>query len=368
VVGAAIGTAWGIGQAIGGFIDDRFIQGNKRPAGEYFSRAASTVAQNAIAGAEIGLSIDLAPIAATPLGGAVVGGIGGAGFSGLTLAGESRSWSEFGQRQQSGAVGGAVVGAAVSLVAPVVGAVATAAATKVPILGEAGQALAGVGRNALGRISNALPKYQPGALGEAIQGLEGRVVSALRPNASSAAPALVAEGGGGAAGGNSAAIKPAIESAPVSTPPGSAPSSGGYRPLVGHPNDPNIPGGAGNYRGRFNAALDAEGQPRLPDTWDPHHTTPQRLRDPGHPQHDLTRGVDIDHPSQVRGVQGSREPGSLSVRDPSGRVRSTNPHAEMDRELSEFLKTNPTPLQLNAFTRYQDWRWGHLYWESGAGR
>jgi hypothetical protein len=40
----------------------------------------------------------------------------------------------------------------------------------------------------------------------------------------------------------------------------------------------------------------------------------------------------------------------------------------MDLELSEFLKTNPTRTQLEAFTRYMDWRWGHLFWESGAGR
>jgi hypothetical protein len=38
----------------------------------------------------------------------------------------------------------------------------------------------------------------------------------------------------------------------------------------------------------------------------------------------------------------------------------------MDRELSEFLLTNPTRKELDAFIDFQDWRWGHLYWESGA--
>jgi RHS repeat-associated protein len=187
-------------------------------------------------------------------------------------------------------------------------------------------------------------------------------VKLVLTSAEAAAGGKALEGVGGVAGRTGRALVREAEAG--------APSRGGsgYQPLRGHPTDPNVPGGPSNYRGRFNAALDAEGQPRLPDSWDPHHTTPQRLRDPGNPQHDLARGIDMDHPSGLRGVAGSREPGSLTVREPSGRVRTTNPHQEMDYELTEFLKSNPTRQQLDAFTRYQDWRWGHLFWESGAGR
>jgi RHS repeat-associated protein len=140
-----------------------------------------------------------------------------------------------------------------------------------------------------------------------------------------------------------------------------------YQPLKGHPSDPDVPGGPENARGRFQAALDAEGQPRLPDDFDVHHTTPQRLLNPANPQHHLA-GQDIHHPSQLRGVPGSRQPGTLEVSEPFGRVRSTNVHAEMDLEISEFLKTNPTQSEFDEFTRFMDWRWGHSFWESGAFR
>ncbi|HKF56995.1 MAG TPA: hypothetical protein VKJ45_16170 [Blastocatellia bacterium] len=141
-----------------------------------------------------------------------------------------------------------------------------------------------------------------------------------------------------------------------------------YQPLAGHPSDPNVRGGPGNYRGRFNAALAADGQPRLPDDWDTHHTRPQQLEDVDSPNRHLVEGIDRHHPSQLRGVPGYRQPGTVRVTEPSGRARTTNPHAEMDYEIEQFLKTEPTRTEFEQFLKYMDWRWGHVFWERGAGR
>jgi hypothetical protein len=78
--------------------------------------------------------------------------------------------------------------------------------------------------------------------------------------------------------------------------------------------------------------------------------------------------MDIDHPSEIRGVAGYRQPKTVTVTETSGRVRLTNPHAEMDLEVSRFLQGNPTQAQFEAFKDNMDWRWGHLFWEAGAGR
>jgi hypothetical protein len=141
-----------------------------------------------------------------------------------------------------------------------------------------------------------------------------------------------------------------------------------YQPLTGHPSDPNVRGGPGNYRGRFNAALAADGQPRLPADWDAHHTRPQQLEDADSPNRRLVEGIDRHHPSQLRGVPGYRQPGTVRVTEPSGRIRTTNPHAEMDYEIEQFLKTEPTRTEFERFLKYIDWRWGHVFWERGAGR
>jgi RHS repeat-associated protein len=132
---------------------------------------------------------------------------------------------------------------------------------------------------------------------------------------------------------------------------------GGVRP---HPNDPNIPGGPGNYRGRYQAGARAEGMSPLPENWDVHHMDPQRLVVQDHP---LVRGVDVHNPTGLRGVPGYRQPGTVTVTDASGHVRVTNVHAEIDVEIAEFLRRNPTSQEWTQYKRYLDWRWGHTYWE-----
>ena len=69
-------------------------------------------------------------------------------------------------------------------------------------------------------------------------------------------------------------------------------------------------------------------------------------------------------PTETRGVPGSDQPGAATVTEPLGRVRRTNPHAEMDHELEQFLRTGPTREELDHFIELQDWRWGHTYWEN----
>src|SRR5215467_10080550 len=43
---------------------------------------------------------------------------------------------------------------------------------------------------------------------------------------------------------------------------------------------------------------------------------------------------------------------TLTVTEPSGRVRTTNPHAEMDYEIEQFLKTEPTRTDFEQFLKY----------------
>jgi hypothetical protein len=87
----------------------------------------------------------------------------------------------------------------------------------------------------------------------------------------------------------------------------------------------------------------------------------------------------VHDPTLVRGVPGRQpivddagaiKPGgrNLEVREPSGRVRVTDVHAEIDREIRDFVRTNPTPQQYENFRQYLDWRWQSSYWESGAGQ
>lgn len=140
------------------------------------------------------------------------------------------------------------------------------------------------------------------------------------------------------------------------------PRNGGVQP---HPTDPNVPGGPNNPRGRYQAGLSASGKRRLPDNWDVHHTIPRRLERDGHP---LAEGIDIHHPTHTRGVQGSSQKGCATITDPDGTVRSTNTHKELDVELTRFLEDNPgaTQEELDEFIQYQDWRWGHAFWENRA--
>jgi len=136
----------------------------------------------------------------------------------------------------------------------------------------------------------------------------------------------------------------------------------GYVPLNPRFNDATL-----GYRERFNNALAEAGEPSLPRDWDMHHTIQQRMAQPSHPFHHIATGRDVHHPSRGRGVRGSRQKGVLTVIDSSGRVRRTNPHAEMDREIREFLRRSPTQGQYDDYLDYLDWRWQHTFWESGAG-
>jgi RHS repeat-associated protein len=122
-----------------------------------------------------------------------------------------------------------------------------------------------------------------------------------------------------------------------------------YQLLQRHPSDPEIPGGSTNYRGRYNAALHAEGLARLPDSWDVHHSIPQQLR--GDPR---IENVDIDSAPELRGVQGYRHPGA-----------ETNAHSVIDQEWRRFIRGNPnaTTEELLGFREYIDWRFQHVYWE-----
>jgi len=113
-VGGALGAAWGLGQAIGAVIDD-WRTDSYRPASSYFG----LIAQNTVAGLELGFSVDLTlslgGAAALPGVGAgaraVIGGFAGAGVSGLTFSGRSQTLSEFGTNQAMGAITGALIGA-----------------------------------------------------------------------------------------------------------------------------------------------------------------------------------------------------------------------------------------------------------------
>ncbi len=149
----------------------------------------------------------------------------------------------------------------------------------------------------------------------------------------------------------------------------------GYTPLTPHPSDPMVSGGAINYRGRYQAAAGHTGIRRLPRDWDVHHTFPQQLRPTAHRLHRIVRGRDIDSPTLTRGLIGDRYRKGLfkvgpkrrlplKVIEPSGRVRFTNPHKEIDREIAEFLKTNPSSGRFQEFRDYLDWRWQHVYWEA----
>ncbi|MEE9356702.1 MAG: SpvB/TcaC N-terminal domain-containing protein [Methylococcaceae bacterium] len=141
-------------------------------------------------------------------------------------------------------------------------------------------------------------------------------------------------------------------------------------PLSSHPDDPNVHGG---YRGRYQAA--AGDDPDLvggrlpgresPEPWDVHHTYPQSLPDDSPIRLDVG---DIHNPLHLRGVRGHRQPGTLRVVSPGTPtftpVRWTNIHSELDLEIKNFLNTNPTPVQYRQFIEYQDWRWGHTFWEA----
>jgi hypothetical protein len=99
---------------VGTAVSDIFTDRKPHTTGELFSLWA----QNTIAGAELGLAVDLTVatggVAALPGAGApvraAVGVLVGAGLSGLTFGGEGQTWSDFGANQAIGAGTGAAIG------------------------------------------------------------------------------------------------------------------------------------------------------------------------------------------------------------------------------------------------------------------
>ena len=237
-VGAVVGFAWGVGQAIGGFVNDRIIEGNKRPVAEYFARAGSTIAQNTIGGAELGLAVD-----ATVLSGgtaAVVGGAAGnAGLSGLTFGGQAESWSDFGLAQAQDAAVGGVLGGVLAKAAPFVGRAAGWVGEQVPIFARGGQALVAGGRRLAGAIGEAgkgaAARYEGGRLGSTLADVANPLQRfAPKPATAGTNTAVsIVEGEGGASGGIS--VKPAAESVP----PASNPQATTFRDSAGRLRNPN---------------------------------------------------------------------------------------------------------------------------------
>jgi hypothetical protein len=80
-----------------------------------------------------------------------------------------------------------------------------------------------------------------------------------------------------------------------------------------------------NYRGRYNAQLARNGQPRLPDSWDAHHVVPQMYTD--HPEFSE---FDFNAPSNIRGIPGNRV--GLGVE---------NIHNQVTQMWNDFADTNP---------------------------
>jgi len=216
-VGAAVGFAWGIGQAIGGFIDDK-IQGKSRSAGEYFG----IVARNTAGGALIGASID-ATVLTGGLGAAAVGGLGGAGFELLTFSGQTEGVGEtLTNAAKAGAIG-AIGGVVLSKVAPVIGRGLDWAVERSPLLQKAGETIVERGSQVIGKAGQLATKvasrYEGGELGQILsraanpfESLVGKPLSA-----GTATAATIAEGSG-ASGTTQAVVKPAVTSAPPMSP------------------------------------------------------------------------------------------------------------------------------------------------------
>ncbi|MFI1593778.1 DUF6531 domain-containing protein [Streptomyces venezuelae] len=103
-----------------------------------------------------------------------------------------------------------------------------------------------------------------------------------------------------------------------------------------------------NYRGRFQASLARDGRQRLPRDWDAHHAIPQEYR--GHPEF---TDFDFDHPSNMRGILGSRSGG-----------RTTNHHQDITNHWADFRAANPnaTRAEIESFSRTIDEGFRDYYW------
>ena len=132
VVGGLLGFAWGVGQAIGGAIDNWDQDKETTLAG-----MGAVVLQNTIGGLETGASIDIMAVSGlTGMG--LSGAIGGAGFDALTFTGQAQTKDQFLMGQAEGAVGGAVFGVALGAGIPLVGGAAKAVAPEMTQLAADG--------------------------------------------------------------------------------------------------------------------------------------------------------------------------------------------------------------------------------------
>jgi RHS repeat-associated protein len=136
LVGAALGFAWGVGQAIGGAIDNA-IQGKETT----LAGMGAVVAQNTIGGLEGGASVDALAMGGV-FGMTVSGGLGGAGLDALTFTGQAQTAEQFKHGQEQGFVHGAIGGAVLGVGIPVVGGVARAVAPEMTQLAADGAAWA----------------------------------------------------------------------------------------------------------------------------------------------------------------------------------------------------------------------------------
>jgi RHS repeat-associated protein len=114
LVGAGGGLVYGLTQGIGRSAYD-WWNGHPQQGWENFG---NVVAQNTIAGAEIGLPLDVSRAGMNPLSGATSGALFGAGTDGLTFDGQAQTWNDFASGQLKYGAGGAVAGATLASGAP----------------------------------------------------------------------------------------------------------------------------------------------------------------------------------------------------------------------------------------------------------
>jgi len=100
-----------------------------------------------------------------------------------------------------------------------------------------------------------------------------------------------------------------------------------------------------DYRGRFDAWLEAQGKDRLPDDYAAHHRVPQAFR--GHPEYE---GFDFDSPENIRGVKGSKS--------------DVNIHQDIANRWEAFRRANrnASRAQIEEFARQIDVDFQQHWW------
>ncbi|MBW3613907.1 MAG: hypothetical protein KY439_01170 [Actinobacteria bacterium] len=112
------------------------------------------------------------------------------------------------------------------------------------------------------------------------------------------------------------------------------------------PEAPSIP--AGNFRGRYNANLAKQRQPRLPDNWDAHHRIPQMYRD----RMDFA-DFHFDAPDNILGVPGNRAGTGVQ-----------NIHNQVTQRWGDFARSNPNAsrAEIEAFAERIDVDFEGYWW------